>query len=265
LHSEYYVYYGTVAAFQAGGETWTRWNGRMRDVLLPQQERAKSPKAARRHIDGSWPPYGRNWGRWGRSGGRVYATALAVLTLEIYYRHAPAYLDAPPAISAADWGAFLAGAAERDRRDAVQVLRENLLEAAEPVLVELLAEPAPAIAIEAAIALAEVGSPRGRAVLETRSPGGAPLELQPAEQALRRIVQIESLPPATGQVRLVDANRGLATVELTRAFAGMPLRAMRDGAEVARLRVLQRFTGRSVVVVEIVTGAVRSGDQVSQQ
>ena len=33
---------------------------------------------------GSWDPDG----RWGHEGGRIYATALAVLTLEVYYRYA---------------------------------------------------------------------------------------------------------------------------------------------------------------------------------
>ena len=34
---------------------------------------------------GSWAPLD----RWGMQGGRIYSTALAVLTLEVYYRYAP--------------------------------------------------------------------------------------------------------------------------------------------------------------------------------
>ena len=33
---------------------------------------------------GSWPPTD----QWGAHGGRIYSTALAVLTLEVYYRFA---------------------------------------------------------------------------------------------------------------------------------------------------------------------------------
>ena len=52
---------------------------------------------ARRHLialqrrnggaDGSWDPTS----RWGSRGGRVYTTALATLTLEVYYRYLPIY------------------------------------------------------------------------------------------------------------------------------------------------------------------------------
>ena len=34
--------------------------------------------------DGSWDPIG----EWGKAGGRVYSTAMAAMTLEVYYRYA---------------------------------------------------------------------------------------------------------------------------------------------------------------------------------
>ena len=34
---------------------------------------------------GSWDPNS----KWGRQGGRIYSTALAILTLEVYYRYTP--------------------------------------------------------------------------------------------------------------------------------------------------------------------------------
>ena len=40
------------------------------------------------HIAGSWDPEP-NWV--GRSGGRVYSTAINVLTLEVYYRYRPVF------------------------------------------------------------------------------------------------------------------------------------------------------------------------------
>ncbi len=248
LHGEYYWYYGTIAMFQAGGDGWPAWNGRLRDVLLPQQDRARGKQ--KKHSFGSWAPFASGWGRWARSGGRVYSTAINVLTLEIYYRHAPAYLEHPPIVTAEHWRAFLRTAPARDRLQAVETLPQMLLEIGEPALLALLADPEPSVAIEAAIALTAIDSPRGRALLAARTPGGAPLAEQPAERALRRAVQIENLPPATGHVRLVDAARGMATVQLSRAFVGMELSVLAGDREVARLRVIQRFSGRDVVVAE---------------
>lgn len=75
---DFYLWYnGTLAMYQAGGRNWARWNAVVRDILLRLQR-----------IDGcergSWDPTS----RWGQYGGRVYSTALAVLTLEVYYRYA---------------------------------------------------------------------------------------------------------------------------------------------------------------------------------
>lgn len=66
-----YLYYGTYAAFQLGGDTWQAWHDCMQRALLPRQGE-----------DGSWEPRG----VWGELGGRVATTALNRLTLEIYYR-----------------------------------------------------------------------------------------------------------------------------------------------------------------------------------
>ena len=76
---DYYTYYnGTLAMFQAGGQPWKRWNDVVRDTLVDQQ--CDDEEGCRR---GSWDPSD----RWGPQGGRVYSTALAVLTLEVYYRY----------------------------------------------------------------------------------------------------------------------------------------------------------------------------------
>jgi len=72
----YYWYYGTHALFQAGGERWRRWNQAMQEALLPHQR-------TRGCAHGSWEPLG----EWCMTGGRVYATAINALTLEIYYRY----------------------------------------------------------------------------------------------------------------------------------------------------------------------------------
>ncbi|MGE0708110.1 MAG: prenyltransferase/squalene oxidase repeat-containing protein [Planctomycetota bacterium] len=72
----YYWYYGTYAMFQVGGDKWKKWNKSMQSSLLPTQCMG-GPE------DGSWPPVG----EWCLAGGRVYATAINALCLEIYYRY----------------------------------------------------------------------------------------------------------------------------------------------------------------------------------
>jgi len=72
----YYWYYGTLAMFQLGGRYWKAWNGPMKNALVPTQKREGCE-------NGSWDPAG----AWGSAGGRVYATAINILSLEIYYRY----------------------------------------------------------------------------------------------------------------------------------------------------------------------------------
>jgi len=76
----YYWYYGTLAMYQFGGEEWNQWNGQVRELLIAKQ-RKQGPLA------GSWNPDG----PWGGYGGRIYSTALATLSLEVYYRFLPLY------------------------------------------------------------------------------------------------------------------------------------------------------------------------------
>ena len=75
--SFYYWYYGSHALFQHGGKDWGRWNKRLKQALVKNQR----PNGCEK---GSWDPLG----EWGAPGGRVYATALNALTLEVYYRYA---------------------------------------------------------------------------------------------------------------------------------------------------------------------------------
>lgn len=76
----YYWYYGTLAMYQAGGSGWERWNKALKRSLLGLQNRDG--------VDaGSWPANG----TWGGYGGRVYSTAIATLSLEVYYRYLPVY------------------------------------------------------------------------------------------------------------------------------------------------------------------------------
>lgn len=73
----YLLYNCTLAMHQNGGEPWKRWNDHVRDAVVRLQRHDGCMK-------GSWDPAQ----HWGNTGGRIYSTALATLTLEVYYRFA---------------------------------------------------------------------------------------------------------------------------------------------------------------------------------
>lgn len=76
----YHNYYATQVVHHWGGELWNQWNLKMREELVTTQIKT-GPGA------GSWDvadPHG-------AGGGRIYQTALSLLTLEVYYRHLPIY------------------------------------------------------------------------------------------------------------------------------------------------------------------------------
>lgn len=247
LHSEYYWYYGTICMFQAGGPDWERWNGRMRDALMPLQSRAPSRAGGRSHDFGSFQPYGSNWGQWGRVGSRIYSTAINVLTLEIYYRHRPMYLQSPT-LTAADWRAFTAVAEPRQLQVCIGLLSDMQLEIGEPVMQDLLSANDLAVAAQAARGLTEVDSPLGLGVLEKAVQQLGPNWAAELAGALKKARELTGLPVAQGRVRLVESGRRLATVELPRAYVGMKLRVARGGSVVGEMEVVRRFSGRDVVV-----------------
>ncbi len=78
----YYWYYATQVMHHYQGDPWEAWNAPMRDTLIALQE-------TQGHQAGSWTPRDIH----DSMGGRVYMTALAICTLEVYYRHAPLYAD----------------------------------------------------------------------------------------------------------------------------------------------------------------------------
>jgi len=87
----YLWYYAAQALFHVGGEAWDRWYGRLHEILVASQETGGDQA-------GSWNPGGAVPDRWGGFGGRIYVTALNLLTLEVSYRHLPIYevLARPP-------------------------------------------------------------------------------------------------------------------------------------------------------------------------
>ncbi|MDG2012863.1 MAG: terpene cyclase/mutase family protein, partial [Pirellulaceae bacterium] len=72
----YYWYYGSLAMFQTGGTAWENWNHQLTKTLVGSQ-------VTEGEFIGSWNPTG----VWAGYGGRVYSTAMATLSLEVYYRY----------------------------------------------------------------------------------------------------------------------------------------------------------------------------------
>ena len=81
LGSIYYYYYATQVLHHMEGPNFDLWNHRMREHLIRTQEKSG-------HKAGSWDPNGTDQGK---RGGRLYATAMAIFTLQVYYRHLPMY------------------------------------------------------------------------------------------------------------------------------------------------------------------------------
>ncbi|MFA4987043.1 MAG: prenyltransferase/squalene oxidase repeat-containing protein [Candidatus Brocadiia bacterium] len=75
----YYWFYGSLVLFQIEGDCWKKWNLRMRDMLVAHQNVTPG------ELKGSWDPSPST--HFSQMGGRVYSTAMAVLTLEVYYRY----------------------------------------------------------------------------------------------------------------------------------------------------------------------------------
>ncbi|REK24012.1 MAG: hypothetical protein DWQ42_13730 [Planctomycetota bacterium] len=85
----YYNYYATMVMFQNDGPrgaAWKGWNDVMREQLIRTQERKGGI-----HRVGSWFFSGDNGHGEGEAGGRLYHTALATMTLQVYYRYDQVY------------------------------------------------------------------------------------------------------------------------------------------------------------------------------
>lgn len=84
----YYWYYATQVMHNVPGPQWDTWNRQMRRVLIDTQ--VKEGCAA-----GSWDSAKPTSDKYREQGGRLMATSLSCLTLEVYYRYLPLYrLDA---------------------------------------------------------------------------------------------------------------------------------------------------------------------------
>jgi hypothetical protein len=79
---DYYWYYGTLAMYQLQGDYWQKWNAALQKTLLARQIK-DGPLVGTWDTDTVWGGYG----------GRIYTTAIATLSLEVYYRFLPIYAE----------------------------------------------------------------------------------------------------------------------------------------------------------------------------
>ncbi|MFZ9793476.1 MAG: hypothetical protein ACO3F3_14175, partial [Gemmataceae bacterium] len=94
-YNMYQIYYATQVMHHMGGEAWDFWNlgpesngqrkNGVRDILISKQVNANKGKFM---VAGSWEP---GTAGHAESGGRLMATSLSMLTMEVYYRHLPLY------------------------------------------------------------------------------------------------------------------------------------------------------------------------------
>lgn len=75
----YYLYYNTLAMFQAGGQRWNRWNATVPSLLVNAQHQENGC------MRGSWDWEGTKFH--GNDHGRILSTAYCCLSLEVYYRY----------------------------------------------------------------------------------------------------------------------------------------------------------------------------------
>jgi len=264
LHNEYYWYYGTLALFNIGGDAWQAWNRALRQTVLEYQERPTTPRGGRRHSFGSWPAFGRGWGKWGRSGGRIYSTAINTLTLEVYYRYEPAFLAPRPLVDPRliRREGEVAGARDAVLAERLATARKLEPDLAEPLLVELLVEADGALQVDVAMALARLGSPRARPALERALNAAEGARLRKIEAAL---AEIREPADAYGVVTAFDAAARMCVFETEGrwAYYGQSVAIVRDGKTVAHGRVNRRFKAQQAAAAVIVEGnEVAKGDRV---
>ncbi|MCP4246131.1 MAG: hypothetical protein GY778_03695 [bacterium] len=264
LHSYYYWYHASLGLFLRGGPDWEQWNATLRDAVLSTQDSSRTGAGKPRHRFGSWPALGPGWGSWGRTGGRVYTTALNVLTLETYYRYLPAYASAKPLLSARTLRLAL-----QDRRDGAQhriaaAAGEMSAVTAEPALVDALQLPDARTQLWAALGLARFDNPLGMAVLERHLVDAVGQEHRAIADALARLSD-QTWGPDYGAVIRVDPDRALAVFETggRAVYLGQSLTLLRDGIVVGGLTVVLRPAEEPLAVGRLSEGSSgKTGDTV---
>lgn len=84
VRDTYYWYYATQVLRHVDGPIWQTWNNVLHPLLLSTQVQDGA-------YAGSWSPFDPVEDKYGRHGGRLYVTALNLLSLEVDYRLLPLY------------------------------------------------------------------------------------------------------------------------------------------------------------------------------
>ena len=77
----YFNYYATLVLSHRQDAAWDEWNVELRDYLVNTQDNSNTHQSGSRYFAD----------KHGKVGGRLYTTAMAVMTLEVYYRYMPLY------------------------------------------------------------------------------------------------------------------------------------------------------------------------------
>jgi len=88
----YHWYYATQLLHNMQNDAWKKWNPIVRDNLVATQVVSKGCD------HGSWSPTSPQPDPYGASHGRLFQTALSILTLEVYYRYLPIYRSSDRAV-----------------------------------------------------------------------------------------------------------------------------------------------------------------------
>ena len=88
----YYWYYASQVMHRRGGNHWQEWNARLQ-LLLTSSQKTDGPLA------GSWDPHQPVPDKWANYGGRLYVTAMNLLSLEVENRQLPLDATGPPRIA----------------------------------------------------------------------------------------------------------------------------------------------------------------------
>jgi hypothetical protein len=87
----YYLYYATQVMHHMQGDDWRFWN-EGRDADGKEVHRGIRNSLINKQDKGTTPQHPHQSGSWDKSqGGRIMATSLSLLCLEVYYRHLPLY------------------------------------------------------------------------------------------------------------------------------------------------------------------------------
>lgn len=261
--SEYYWLFATYALRQRGGDDWIRWNRQLRNAILEYQDRPVRHDRSRRHAYGSWPAYGLNWGsQWGRTGGRVYATAVNLLSLETSYRRRPAYMSSPALIGPDALQRYVRELPAVHRRAAIARVLSFDADTAEPVLLALTRAEDEKLRLDAAIGLAQLESPLARQPLTEAQRGAAGEDAARIAAALKTL-SAESGSRRFGRVLQTNANARMSLFDTAgqSIYYGQVVRFEREGRVVARGRVDRRFVAHRAAAVTLLEGEARPGDE----